>query len=97
MKSAIEEFKIQGYDLSGVVTSKSASELEKCVWVGQCSALEGGVGQGAASSPINKIACDVSQLRIATNSNNNNNNNNKRPLTPKSMPPAGDEHAKLKT
>ena len=27
---------------------------------------------------------------------NNNNNNNKRPLTPKSMPPAGDEHAKLK-
>ena len=23
---------------------------------------------------------------------NNNNNNNKRPLTPKSMPPAGDEH-----
>ena len=26
-----------------------------------------------------------------------NNNNNKRPLTPKSMPPAGDEHAKLKT
>ena len=23
--------------------------------------------------------------------------NNKRPLTPKSMPPAGDEHAKLKT
>ena len=27
----------------------------------------------------------------------NNNNNNKRPLTPKSMPPAGDEHAKLKT
>ena len=24
------------------------------------------------------------------------NNNNKRPLTPKSMPPAGDEHAKLK-
>ena len=24
-------------------------------------------------------------------------NNNKRPLTPKSMPPAGDEHAKLKT
>ena len=28
---------------------------------------------------------------------NNNNNNNKRPLTPKSMPPVGDEHAKLKT
>ena len=28
---------------------------------------------------------------------NSNNNNNKRPLTPKSMPPAGDEHAKLKT
>ena len=27
----------------------------------------------------------------------NNNNNNKRPLTPKSMPPACDEHAKLKT
>ena len=27
----------------------------------------------------------------------NNNNINKRPLTPKSMPPAGDEHAKLKT
>ena len=27
----------------------------------------------------------------------NNNNNNKRPLTPKSMPPASDEHAKLKT
>ena len=26
-----------------------------------------------------------------------NNNNNKRPLTPKSRPPAGDEHAKLKT
>ena len=26
-----------------------------------------------------------------------NNNNNKRPLTPKSMPPAGDKHAKLKT
>ena len=26
-----------------------------------------------------------------------NNYNNKRPLTPKSMPPAGDEHAKLKT
>ena len=25
------------------------------------------------------------------------NNNNKSPLTPKSMPPAGDEHAKLKT
>ena len=25
------------------------------------------------------------------------NNNNKRPLTSKSMPPAGDEHAKLKT
>ena len=25
------------------------------------------------------------------------NNNNKRPLTPKSMPPAGDEHAQLKT
>ena len=24
-------------------------------------------------------------------------NNNKRPLTPKSMPPASDEHAKLKT
>ena len=28
---------------------------------------------------------------------NKNKNNNKRPLTPKSMPPAGDEHAKLKT
>ena len=27
----------------------------------------------------------------------NNNNNNKRPLTPKSMPPADDEHEKLKT
>ena len=27
----------------------------------------------------------------------NNNNNNKRPLTPKSKPPAGDEHTKLKT
>ena len=27
----------------------------------------------------------------------NNTTNNKRPLTPKSMPPAGDEHAKLKT
>ena len=27
----------------------------------------------------------------------NNNNNNKRPLTLKSMLPAGDEHAKLKT
>ena len=26
-----------------------------------------------------------------------NHNNNKRPLTPKSMPPTGDEHAKLKT
>ena len=26
-----------------------------------------------------------------------NNNHNKRPLTPKSMPPAGDEYAKLKT
>ena len=26
-----------------------------------------------------------------------NNNNNKRPLTLKSMPPAGDKHAKLKT
>ena len=25
------------------------------------------------------------------------NNNNKRPLTPKSMPPAGAEHAKFKT
>ena len=25
-----------------------------------------------------------------------NNNNNKRPLTPKSMPPTGDKHAKLK-
>ena len=30
-------------------------------------------------------------------SKRHNNNNNKRPLTPKSMPPAGDEHAKLKT
>ena len=29
--------------------------------------------------------------------NTSYNNNNKRPLTPKSMPPAGDEHAKLKT
>ena len=29
-----------------------------------------------------------------TKVNSNNNNNNKRPLTPKSMPPAGDEHAK---
>ena len=27
----------------------------------------------------------------------NNKNNNKRPLTPKSMSPTGDEHAKLKT
>ena len=27
----------------------------------------------------------------------NSNNNNKRPLTPKSMPPAGDEHTKIKT
>ena len=27
--------------------------------------------------------------------NNNNKKKNKRPLTPKSMPPAGDEHAKL--
>ena len=26
-----------------------------------------------------------------------NNNDNKRPLTPKSMPPAGDEHTKLET
>ena len=26
-----------------------------------------------------------------------NNTNDKRPLSPKSMPPAGDEHAKLKT
>ena len=30
-------------------------------------------------------------------SHRHNNNNNKRPLTPKSMPPAGDGHAKLKT
>ena len=36
----------------------------------------------------------VAGWRIAFRSNNNN---NKRPLTPKSMPPAGDEHAKLKT
>ena len=28
---------------------------------------------------------------------NTTTNNNKRPLTPKSMPPAGDEHAKPKT
>ena len=28
---------------------------------------------------------------------NNKKKNSKRPLTPKSMPPAGDEHAKLKT
>ena len=26
----------------------------------------------------------------------NNNNNNKRPLAPKSMPPTGDKHAKLR-
>ena len=35
------------------------------------------------------------QLVLCTSENNNN--NNKRPLTPKSMPPAGDEHTKLKT
>ena len=34
-------------------------------------------------------------LRLAWNKLNIN--NNKRPLTPKSMPPAGDEHTKLKT
>ena len=41
-----------------------------------------------------------SELRIVECicvSMSNNNNNNKRPLTPKSMPPVGDEHAKLKT
>ena len=31
------------------------------------------------------------------NKKKNNNNNNKRPLTPESMPPAGEEHAKLNT
>ena len=36
----------------------------------------------------------LGELRVVSS---NNNNNNKRPLTPKSMPPAGDEHAKLKT
>ena len=33
----------------------------------------------------------------SSDNNRDNNNNNKRSLTPKSMPPAGDEHAKLKT
>ena len=40
---------------------------------------------------------DVASPVRNTNNSSNNNNNNKRPLTPKSMPPAGDEHAKLKT
>ena len=41
----------------------------------------------------NSLGGDIKLLTTA----DNNNNNNKRPLTPKSMPPAGDEHAKLKT
>ena len=41
--------------------------------------------------------CDHYCTAIYQRPSNTNNNNNKRPLTPKSMPPAGDEHAKLKT
>ena len=47
---------------------------------------------------LNKILQSDSLLPHELNSkvaDTTNNNNNKRPLTPKSMPPAGDEHAKL--
>ena len=52
-------------------------------------APEGGLSWPKASAAsvasYNKYRCII------------NNNHNKRPLTPKSMPPTGDEHAKLKT
>ena len=45
---------------------------------------------------LNKILQSDSLLPHELNSKvADTNNNNKRPLTPKSMPPAGDEHAKL--
>ena len=40
---------------------------------------------------------EKARIWVRANRGKDNNNNNKRPLTPKSMPPAGDEHAKLKT
>ena len=44
-----------------------------------------------------KLKFKTTESRLEACPRSNNNNNNKRPLTPKSMPPAGDEHAKLKT
>lgn len=31
MASALEEFKMQGYDLTGVIASATATDLSKCV------------------------------------------------------------------
>lgn len=31
IKSAIEEFNVQGYDLSGVVTNMAGSDVQRCV------------------------------------------------------------------
>ena len=54
----------------------------------------------SAESRGDDVVCRVQEGRAATTTTTTTtttNNNNKRPLTPKSMPPAGDEHAKLRT
>ena len=44
-----------------------------------------------------QVSFQVTLLPNTTSDPRGYNDNNKRPLTPKSMPPASDEHAKLKT
>ena len=55
----------------------------------KCTGNPGRVG----TRPIRGISCIFGGIQLFCF----NNNNNKRPLTPKSMPLAGDEYAKLKT
>ena len=55
-------------------------------------------GSSSMSHPVRVMGVIPAAARHMINDDDyTTTNNHKRPLTPKSMPPAGDEHAKLKT
>ena len=86
-----------GYGDGGGPASR---EQGRASWqAGRCSL------QSPAQWPASQLTSERPELRrshnlLVLNSQTlklSHNHNNKRPLTPKSMPPASDEHAKLKT
>lgn len=52
IKSAIEEFNVQGYDMSAVVTNLAGNDMQRC---GQSVAGQGGAGAPALSHQLTRF------------------------------------------